>query len=563
MITKYHANYYADVLMQHAVGGEIESLSQSLLNAAVDINPHQIEAALFAFRSPLSKGVILADEVGLGKTIEAGLVLCQYWATGRRKIIVICPAALRKQWGFELSEKFGIDSEIIDAKSYNEYIRNGKSPFGQEKVIICSYNFAARKKEEIRLFGFNLAGQKSDVVIVNFVNEHNFADKRVFTLLDEKFKLLNDVFGASDEVLGQIDGVDFEKRIWLIYQECRTESEISEAFEKLQNELQNEISSRIDEVKDKIQKTFDIDVQERLKLAKEHTSAFLNRYEYIFWELTKYVLAEKAVFDDSEHSFVLKENIAENPKGKYHFISGKATDGILYRLSHPLAKYVIDTAGKADLSLGRIRFSPKDTALNIILPEELNGKSGYLFLSALDVSAYETERYSLFTAYTSDGQTLFQEVCEKLFLCAGTEIEPSGLTALQKKLSDSVKQHFLGKLQQIVSRNLAYFKEKEERIFRWERDLITSLENELDTVKRQIREQERLVRNAMTVEEKIAAAKKLDELERSKRRKRNELADREDDITNKRRQLIADLDARLIKQTDHTGIFIVEWQIGD
>ena len=49
----------------------------SLFDATVDLNPHQIEAALFALHSPLSKGVILADEVGLGKTIEAGIVLCQ------------------------------------------------------------------------------------------------------------------------------------------------------------------------------------------------------------------------------------------------------------------------------------------------------------------------------------------------------------------------------------------------------------------------------------------------------------------------------------------------------
>lgn len=96
MITKYHAKYYATVLSNQAIGGQIDSLSQSLLNAAVDINPHQIEAALFAFQSPLSKGVIFADEVGLGKTIEAGLVLCQYWAVGKRKIIVICPASIRK-----------------------------------------------------------------------------------------------------------------------------------------------------------------------------------------------------------------------------------------------------------------------------------------------------------------------------------------------------------------------------------------------------------------------------------------------------------------------------------
>ncbi|MCP3776502.1 hypothetical protein NLX71_24975 [Paenibacillus sp. MZ04-78.2] len=82
MITKYHAKYYANILTQKSIGGSIDSISQSLLNAAVDINPHQIEAALFAFRSPLSKGVILADEVGLGKTIEVGLVICQ---TGQRE----------------------------------------------------------------------------------------------------------------------------------------------------------------------------------------------------------------------------------------------------------------------------------------------------------------------------------------------------------------------------------------------------------------------------------------------------------------------------------------------
>ena len=97
MITRYHAHYYATLLSQCNRGEELNALSQSLLSSTVDINPHQIDAALFAFRSPLSKGIVLADEVGLGKTIEAGLVLCQYWSTGKRKIIIVCPASLRKQ----------------------------------------------------------------------------------------------------------------------------------------------------------------------------------------------------------------------------------------------------------------------------------------------------------------------------------------------------------------------------------------------------------------------------------------------------------------------------------
>ena len=79
-LTPYHAKFLAHELTRRCPANELGKLSSTLSNAQVDLNPHQIEAALFAFRSPLSKGAILADEVGLGKTIEAGLVLAQKWA---------------------------------------------------------------------------------------------------------------------------------------------------------------------------------------------------------------------------------------------------------------------------------------------------------------------------------------------------------------------------------------------------------------------------------------------------------------------------------------------------
>jgi len=91
--------------------------------------------------------------------------------------------------------------------------------------------------------------------------------------------------------------------------------------------------------------------------------------------------------------------------------------------------------------------------------------------------------------------------------------------------------------------------------------LINSLESELDTVKRQIRKQERTARNATTIEEKITATKRIEELERSKCRKRNDLADREDEISGHRRRLLEDLGSRMIKQTQHSDIFAIEWQI--
>jgi SNF2 family DNA or RNA helicase len=152
MIIDYYAKYFAHALLRSSTEDGISKISRSLFDAAVDLNPHQIDAALFALKSPLSKGVILADEVGLGKTIEAALVLCQYWAERKRHLLVVCPAALRKQWNLELSDKFNIPSTIIDTKNFKEFISNGHSnPFEQDKVIICSYQFLYNQKDLAKL----------------------------------------------------------------------------------------------------------------------------------------------------------------------------------------------------------------------------------------------------------------------------------------------------------------------------------------------------------------------------------------------------------------------------
>jgi SNF2 family DNA or RNA helicase len=153
-LTDYHAKYYAYELSR--VGG-VDRIGRALFDACVDLNPHQIEAALFALRSPISKGVLLADEVGLGKTIEAGLVLCQYWAERRRRLLVICPASLRKQWALELSDKFNLPSLVLDAKIFRDRQKNGHSdPFNDDGIIICSMHYAASKVEEIKTIPWDL-----------------------------------------------------------------------------------------------------------------------------------------------------------------------------------------------------------------------------------------------------------------------------------------------------------------------------------------------------------------------------------------------------------------------
>src|SRR5471032_2303000 len=114
MTTAYQAKYLAHELTKRCPSDSLHKLAATLADAQVDLNPHQIDAALFAFRSPLSRGAILADEVGLGKTIEAAILLSQKWAERKRKLLIIVPANLRKQWNQELADKFFLPSAILE-----------------------------------------------------------------------------------------------------------------------------------------------------------------------------------------------------------------------------------------------------------------------------------------------------------------------------------------------------------------------------------------------------------------------------------------------------------------
>ena len=138
-LTDFHAKYFAHELTKRSPSDSVEMLAGVLADAQVDLIPHQIEAALFAFRNPFSRGAILADEVGLGKTIEAGLLLAQRWAERKRRLLVILPANLRKQWNQELADKFYLPSVIMETRSFNEAIRGGNlNPFAQNDDHACA-----------------------------------------------------------------------------------------------------------------------------------------------------------------------------------------------------------------------------------------------------------------------------------------------------------------------------------------------------------------------------------------------------------------------------------------
>ncbi len=118
-----------------------------LFDAQVEPKPHQIDAALFALQTPYLPGVILADEVGLGKTIEAGIVITQYWAERKRRILIITPSSLRQQWQQEMREKFLIPCTLLESKLKDEQLT--QSIQQNAEVLICSYEFALRHETSL------------------------------------------------------------------------------------------------------------------------------------------------------------------------------------------------------------------------------------------------------------------------------------------------------------------------------------------------------------------------------------------------------------------------------
>jgi superfamily II DNA or RNA helicase len=190
-ITDYHAKFLAYELTRRCPSDCPDKLAAAVAAAQVDLNPHQVDAALFAFNSPLSKGALLADEVGLGKTIEAGLVLAQKWAERKRRILVIVPSNLRKQWFQELSEKFFLPCEILESRSYNVAVRSGQfRPFERDAIVICSYQFARNKATDVATTAWDLVVLDEAHRLRNVYKPSNIIANTLRLALANKHKLL-------------------------------------------------------------------------------------------------------------------------------------------------------------------------------------------------------------------------------------------------------------------------------------------------------------------------------------------------------------------------------------
>ena len=977
-VTPYHAQYFAHELTRRRPPTGIDRLSMSLFDARVDLNPHQIEAALFALRSPISKGVILADEVGLGKTIEAGLVLSQHWAERRRRLLVICPASIRKQWSLELEEKFSLPTLILDRAAYRAARADGRlGPFDTDRVVITSMNFASAMQEEVRatqwdlvvideahklrnayrqsnrmgqairwaieerrkllltatplqnsllelyglstliderLFGDRTAfqarymrqdrdldelrarlayftkralrnqvleyvqyterrpllerfrpadheqqlyealsafllredtyaiprqqrtlttlilrkllasssraieatletmrarllalragatveqsiaesligveeiageyldelehpeeveaddsantesgqgdwddaerssaspdgldlkrldaeiaelehyitlarsidvdtksralltaldtgfremervgaarkavvftesrrtqeylntfleangyagrtvlfsgtnsgpattaiyehwlaanresgratasrqidirtaliehfrdaadimiateaaaegvnlqfcslvvnydlpwnpqrieqrigrchryGQKHDVVVLNFLNERNEAERRVLELLEEKFSLFDGVFGASDEVLGSIaSGVDFERRILDIYQQCRTPEEIDAGFRQLREEMDATIRARMDETRQILLEHFDEDVHARLRMQLEGAREQMDYVSGLFWAVTEYVLRDAARFDRDDLAFELHEPPrAEIRRGTYNLISKARAQGsqgvgseFLYRLSHPLGEWVLERGKALATPPAEVVFDITNHPTRITDVERLRGHSGWLTLHRLVVESFETEEYLPFSGLLDrplpDGtRTLDQETCAKLFRC-DAHVGAAAEATPPRRLGEDADRHMAATLARAMEANSTLFNQERERLDRWADDMVAGAEKALADTKVQLRQLNRQARLATTTEEQNGLQLKIRDLEREQRRQRQRIFDVEDEIRERRDELIDQLEQRMKQRTNEEELFTIRWRV--
>ncbi len=406
-------------------------------------------------------------------------------------------------------------------------------------------------------------GQKHDVVVVNFVNRKNAADRRVYELLDEKFKLFKGVFGASDEVLGAIEsGVDFEKRIAAIYQSCRTESEINSAFDNLQKEMDESIQEGMRGAKEKLLENFDTDVHEKLRLNLKESKNYLDAYQRWLWNITQYYLGDRATYAKDEYSFTLNQNPFPNEKideGPYR-IGKNIEDAHIYRPGHPLAQRILEEVKNRVLEVAELIFDYSNHGPIITPLKKLVGKSGFLKATQVTIESFEAEDTIMLTAITDQGEVIEEEAAKKLFSLSAQDkgrAEPLDMT----KLDVIEKEKIASLVANIMTRDNALFDEEVEKLDKWAEDKRKSLKVQLKEYDDAILALKKEARSAANLPEKLAIQKKIRDLDAKRNAAWKQYDDAAKTVEQQKDGLLDSVEKRIKQKIETRILFTVKWKI--
>lgn len=375
-------------------------------------------------------------------------------------------------------------------------------------------------------------GQKYDVVVVNFINKSNRADQRVYELLDQKFNLFKGVFGASDEVLGSIgNGVDFEKRILAIYQQCRTTEDIDRAFDKLQEELRDDIEDSLRQTKVSLFENFDEEVIDKLKIRETKDSTLLDKYNLLLWELTCGVLNSNIRINSSNrYEFTLYNSpIKEIPTGIYSFDKDTSA-GYNYRISHPLAQWIVNKAKKEDTPCATIEFDYSGKGNIITILKQNIGNSGYLTFRVVRYNSLnEEEEHILLAATDKYGNKMERDFAMRL-LSLPAKVVSYEDTIIADELGEIIETEQDNLLEKLELRNSDLITTEITKVENWAEDNRKALQQKLTELDKAIDEKnnefvcERNIRKKLAIQkEKDALNDKRDAAWREFDQKREEL----------------------------------------
>lgn len=420
------------------------------------------------------------------------------------------------------------------------------------------------QRVEQRIGRVHRYGQKHDVVVVNFINKGNRADQRVFELLSQKFQLFEGVFGASDDILGSIEsGVDIERRIHEIYQHCRSDEQIEQEFNHLQDELKDQLENRENETRRSLFEHFDVDVVRNLKTRRTTTLTQLNDYQENLLLLAEMFLSEDSDFQQSETGF--------RSEGKYFDVSWPVADekdAEFFRPNQGYGKQLIDIALHEGEELATV---PVCQRLNFIYQPKsgqladvklLCQQSGQLLLTKVSIGNQEQQREQLLAAAVTDtGEVVAEETVSRLLrlpLSEITSIEEQPLLPALTNQCEALRNSFI---QQVERDNEFYYNEEVEKLERWSEDRRIALDLRIKQLDTEIKDARKTSRQLPSLKEKMEAKRSLKALERERDNIMLQYHDEKKKIEQEEDRLLEEVEQKLATEITSSQLFAVSWTL--
>jgi hypothetical protein len=320
---------------------------------------------------------------------------------------------------------------------------------------------------------------------------------------------------------------------------------------------------------------FDEEVREKLKIDFENSKAYLNSFEQKLWKTTQYFLQDCAVFAENEYSFSLKKNPFPDEKihsGPYMILKAeegkKKSDTIIpddtniYRIGHKLAQRILTACKQQPTPLKEIVFDYTNTPTKITLLEQYIGKTGWMEIEHLTIQSFENEDYLLLACISEDGIIIDKETAERLFsLIARENHEVEIPTTLVPLLKDILHRQQQEVIADNETRNRDFFDTEMDKLDQWADDMKISLEKEIKDLDAEIKLKRSEAKKMMNLEAKVKAQRFIKEMEKKRSEKRQTLFSAQDEIDNRKEDLLSDIESRLNQHIDQEELFTIKWKI--